>query len=735
MQTNDFPNDNSERTFQWILDRLKNARREMQDVTRRAQPNYLYQQQTPTTGIPSRLTSPSNSLKRQGGWDRDDFTVSKRPRSGASPDDLTGTAFTANFHGDRRVSIDFAPPTAYSPPAEHGPASGYPRQGSPGLLGRSMRALPSPSSMVYPPSAPPSLAPPTVQSVGSPAPSYQASASANSVTSVHLADLQHQVTLKSLALQTLSSEYKSLLQKLQREQVKSRTIEKKTTVADQEVNDLTGRNEDLTEQVKTLEMQVEESEKKREVERAEAAREKEQWGRMLEMGGRLHAKNSEDRQKLVEERDGLLKCVAAYEEERKVRFATFKETMTGKTETSQVASGGSYQVTANDIGLHAGSPAGVVSDVDALKREVGMLKAKIDLLRSSLQNVKGHAHDMAQKSEYVVQQSSRIGHVVDKALRSEEVDATKRENSKRAEDQQAVGSPLSPAPAPHNPTGLSETPPSASKTASASPDKSPNVPGPQGPSQSIAAASASTTLANVAKFGRAVSPGPAELGFHVQPSTSTPEELIKALGPVPAPQGPFQYGSGRFIPQSAFLDDAPEAQPSSRSWPPQELNGEWMMPTVQRCNAADDKTRPYTHVSPYQHAPSPYTPQSGVSMHTDDRSPHTYHSSPGVVRDGDSPSSSSGSGQQRSPVPSLLGKFPGALNEDKLPAARQRLQEVKPPRSFPEMAAPDIGPAAFRHWDPQMGKGAMPPPPRPFSQSSTAAYGPSPGVDYPTVRS
>ena len=136
----------------------------------------------------------------------------------------------------------------------------------------------------------------------------------NSAISAHIADLQHQVTLKSLALQTLQAEYASLLQKLQRERVKSRTMEK-TSEAHQEVNDLTDKNEDLTEEVKRLQMQLEESERKRESERADSVREKEQWLRMLEIGGRLHSRNTEEKQRLKDEKNYLSQRVAAYEGE------------------------------------------------------------------------------------------------------------------------------------------------------------------------------------------------------------------------------------------------------------------------------------------------------------------------------------------------------------------------------------------------------------------------------------
>ena len=113
-------------------------------------------------------------------------------------------------------------------------------------------------------------------------------------TRQHIADLQHQVTLKSLALQTLQSEYAALLQKFRRENVKSHTIEKKTDVTDQEINELTSKKEHLNEQVKALEAQLEESENKRESEHLIAASEREQWTQMLAFDRKLQIKRTED---------------------------------------------------------------------------------------------------------------------------------------------------------------------------------------------------------------------------------------------------------------------------------------------------------------------------------------------------------------------------------------------------------------------------------------------------------
>lgn len=248
-----------------------------------------------------------------------------------------------------------------------------------------MRALPSPSSMAYPSTAVPSF-PPTIQSFGSPTESHQRTASThtpstNSVTSAHIADLQHQVTLKSLGLRSLEAEYASLLQKLQRERVKSQTIEKKTSVADQEVNDLTSKNEELTEHVKTLEAQVEGLEEKRELERVEVAKDKEQWGRMLDMSGRIQAKHSEERQKLKDENDDLIRLISDRE---------------GQPTPSSGQEGSSFTTTSLLRHMEGSKikPKDGFDDVTALKRNIEELTSRNLSLRSVLTSLQSQSESI-----------------------------------------------------------------------------------------------------------------------------------------------------------------------------------------------------------------------------------------------------------------------------------------------------------------------------------------------------
>ena len=161
--------------------------------------------------------------------------------------------------------------------------------------------LPSPSSLNLP-------IPPTLPSISSPSPVTSSAAHL-----AHLQDLQHQVSVKQLALQTLQREYDSLLQKLERQRVKSQALEKKFEVSDAEVNSLTDEKERLAGQVLALEAQVEELQVARDEARKMGADSAAQYMKIVEMAGRLQGKGVEDKKGWEKERDTLLRRITELE--------------------------------------------------------------------------------------------------------------------------------------------------------------------------------------------------------------------------------------------------------------------------------------------------------------------------------------------------------------------------------------------------------------------------------------
>ena len=476
-----------------------------------------------------------------------------------------------------------------------------------------------------------------------------------------------------------------MLQKLQRERVKSQTIEKKTNVADQEVNDLTGKNEDLTDQVKSLEMQLEESERKRESERADSAKEKEQWLRMLEMGGRLHSKNAEEKQRLRDEKSHLSERVAAYEEDNYARFDQIKRHFTSRMEAERPEApetegkvGSDSEASGFPDATGSISSTGEASnDVESLKREITILNARVEVLRSSLQETKRRNQELGEQAQEIVQRNSGIDNVISTALQDEEASNAK---TKRAEAKQ------------HHKTNSGRSTPTRTR-----PNWSPKLIPTVYPPSSVRALSkspnpqewrktSSTSSSTISSIARAVSPGPEELGFHVTQSDQSPDELISQLNnlaPIPA----VQFGTSPF----------PRSSNSSRhdgigahQIQPRKSN-HWVGMGMTENHADRDKTnigsfRPLTH-----HVPSPYASVGRVAEQNECGS---YHSSPGPINMDDS---SSGSGL--SPEEDSSRSREDRVSVSSLTAA---------PSNFTTGLPQPPGTAKYAE-----AASAMPPPPRP----------------------
>ena len=643
------------RTVQWILDRIRYSKRDLHDAVQNGTVDQTRAHMASSNRHP-------NPLKRTADqWESDEMPTLKFPRATHS--------FGDGSYGDRRASIDFATRepvqrSAYSPaPSDSAPGSAYPRTGSPSA--RLPRALPSPSSLACPPSGAASFVPANTASVGSPGTSHHPASSihtvsTNSATSAHLQDLQHQVSLKSLALQTLQTEYATLLQKLQRERIKSQTIEKKTTVADQEVNDLTTRNEEMLEQIKSLEGQLQECERKREAERAEAAQEKDQWGRMLDMSGRLQHKNAEDRQRLASEKAELLQRLAAYENKDPAQLDQ------SAADPRRTAARSPFAVNTNtggDTQLHMSTSSS--NDIDALRKENDALQAEIASMRTSLEEVRRHYNGMEDSMQHFMSQKDYLRLAVDQALVGEKAVIGDRKPDAARQGRHSTpqeGSPPSQSATTQPGRQSLSTPRSFSNPRTRSPAGAPSKQG------QVNLSADPLRPENLAHIARAVSPGPAELGFHVQPSTSSPEELIKALGPVPAPLPSIRF------PGSSF-DDSTAGSSGSRQH--RRQSPPFVAPLSLPPSAEVSAFRPLNHHQP----PS----LQSHSAQYPGSSPHSYYSSPGPNV---SNNSSPGTASTKSPEYS-------ANRRDDFAAGRRHSQPHLYAGASPSTAA-------------------MPPPPRPL---------------------
>jgi chromosome segregation ATPase len=223
------------------------------------------------------------------------------------------------------------------------------------------RTLPSPTSISYPASAS------GLQAAYSPCMNQ-------SVHNAHLQDLQHQISTKTLALQTLQREHDQLLGAFSRSQIRCSTLDKKSQVSDHEINSLTEEKIRLQAQVETLETQVEELlNAKDEVQRQTTA-ETAQWRQIVAMSSRLQAQSAEetkrykaDRESWERDRDGLQRRITELE---------------------------SGKLTLVDISRSADSTVSIFSgdiltstSLDALRAEIVRLRSKCADMEAALQDL------------------------------------------------------------------------------------------------------------------------------------------------------------------------------------------------------------------------------------------------------------------------------------------------------------------------------------------------------------
>ncbi|KAI9656465.1 MAG: hypothetical protein M1821_004672 [Bathelium mastoideum] len=299
--THDIMQNGLSHALRWVLNAVRNYSSTIRDLSRRPQ-NVLADIQVPRSSLPPRepreLGSSASEYEKRRAEDYGDEShrSSKRARDVSSFELASSSTLAAGVEAERRRSHQSttAPSSSHSPPrAGSSPGSGILPPPSPVMAPFNVRTLPSPASLNFPNV-------PTLPPISSPAASYPSSAHA-----AHLQDLQHQISTKTLAYQTLLREYDALLQKLERQRTKCATLEKKFEVSDTEINNLTDDKERLQDKVGALETEVEDLKKTREDERKEYGANGDQYRKILEMASRLQEQGAMEKRKWVSEKKEL----------------------------------------------------------------------------------------------------------------------------------------------------------------------------------------------------------------------------------------------------------------------------------------------------------------------------------------------------------------------------------------------------------------------------------------------
>lgn len=215
-----------------------------------------------------------------------------------------------------------------------------------------------------------------------------------SAQSTLLQDLQHQVSVKTIAHQTLQREYDSLLQKLERQRTKCATLEKKFEVSDVEINSLTDEKEKLQAQVAALEIQVEELQESRDESRHHLVANGAQYMRIMEMANRLQAQSAEDKKRWDVEKAELQQ-----------RIKVLEEAMVNGNESDRP--GGSPPPSI--ILAHSSTtPSSSTETISVLRAEINRLRIRTHTLETALKTMKEEGLVVQEAARRLMESGSKI---------------------------------------------------------------------------------------------------------------------------------------------------------------------------------------------------------------------------------------------------------------------------------------------------------------------------------------
>jgi len=261
-----------------------------------------------------------------------------------------------------------------------------------------MRALPSPSAMSHPSLS--SSLQPSFSSTFSPIIN-------SSVHNTHLQDLQHQISTKILALQTLQREHDQLLAAFSRSQIRCSTLDKKSQVSDHEINSLTEEKIRLQGQVEALEERVEELAKAKQELQNQGTADSAQWGQIVALSSQLQIQGAEearryqaDRKAWERDRDGLERRIADLEAGRLALVET------AHTNDSVASISGGNILASTSLGV--------------LRTEVLRLQARCRQMEAALRAAKAVTEEMDQVMAGFATIRERIAAETGQGLRDDE---------------------------------------------------------------------------------------------------------------------------------------------------------------------------------------------------------------------------------------------------------------------------------------------------------------------------
>jgi DNA repair exonuclease SbcCD ATPase subunit len=224
-----------------------------------------------------------------------------------------------------------------------------------------------------------------------------------SAQSADLQDLQHQVRVKIIELQTLQREYDTLLQNLERQKTKCATFERKLEVSDMKINSLREEKERLLAQVTAVEGHIEELQQSRDEARQQLVANGAQYVRIMDMANRLQSQSAEAKKKWETEKARL---------EQRVRL--LEEAMVnGAQKSTPIAVAGQQPITNSGL-----SPIGSTTSLSSQTETISVLCAEIDRLRSrtcalesTVQNMRYESLSIQTAARQILESGGKMGDI------------------------------------------------------------------------------------------------------------------------------------------------------------------------------------------------------------------------------------------------------------------------------------------------------------------------------------
>ena len=205
----------------------------------------------------------------------------------------------------------------------------------------------------------------------------------------HTATLQHEVSVKAYALQTLQQEHDKLLAALLRSQTRSRALEEKQVVADNEVNVLSEDRNRLMDRIAELEKEVSEVSEARDEYRNAGVKEGKQYVEIVRMASRLELMAAEERKMMAAD---------LAEKERQLMQRVELGTVAGGSVTQQHASRHSDEVVVQ-LNAKCAKYEAALKDIRRKRRRIDDIVAELGSAGSDIsQSLSGILGDEPEES-------------------------------------------------------------------------------------------------------------------------------------------------------------------------------------------------------------------------------------------------------------------------------------------------------------------------------------------------